>query len=569
MNNDLKPLASHFAKAAMPIVVTLSAWLVCACGGGGGSAGDAPFPGATPAGISVGTVTGFGSVIVDGVHYDDKKVTLGLDTPPTAPDAPASGVAVEVKLGQHVEVAFTGSEGNSAATSISVSAEIVGKVSAIVPDLVVAGQTVKVNADASTGPVTVFDGYASVADIKVGDRIEVHGLPTAASTVQATRIERRPSAEAWLRISGNVAALAVDGSFQLGGVTIKVDVNTRVLPAGGVVANGQRVAVWSDTAVVGNVVTAKVVRIKKTSDATSTDARLAGAITDCVAVCDASFKVAAISINAATATFVNGTKADLVNGKWVELRGTLDLTTGAVTATTVTFRKPETGNTDVSLKGAITDFVDLAHFKVRGVAVTTDGSTVTHPTCTAPLAQGTLVSISGAVSGFSVLAKTIDCLASAEGVSIEGKGIVVSVDPGAKTFTLGGDLFSKLTLSYGDATEFASGTTAANITVGTQLVINGSVTSGVVAVTRIGLADVLTTPPVPGIVVLETEGVASHVTLTGTAVSSFEIDGLAFTITTDSTVRTLDGGLVDGAKIHVLFKKVGNSNIVLLVNTKH
>ncbi|HEX7441218.1 MAG TPA: DUF5666 domain-containing protein [Caldimonas sp.] len=507
---------------------------------------------------------------MDGVHYDDKKVVAGIDAPPTAPDAPASGASVEIKLGQHVEVTFTGDESNSAATSISVSAELVGKVSAIAPNLVVAGQTVTVNSDAAAGPITVFDGYTSAADIAVGDRVEVHGTPSAAGVVQATRIERRPSAEAWLRISGNVAALAADGSsFQLGGVTIKVDAGTKVFPAGAALANGQRVAVWSDTAALANVVTAKLVRIRKTSAGAATDARLAGAVTDCTAPCDASFKVAAIAINAASAEFVNGSKADLANGKWVELRGTLDLTSGAISASRVTFRKVEAGKVDVSLKGAITDFVDLAHFKVRGVPVTTDANTVTNASCSAPLAQGSLVSISGAVTGFTVLAKTIDCLASADGVSIEGKGVVLTVDPVAQTFTLGGSLFSKVTLSYDATTEFAAGTSASDLKVGVQVEVKGSVAGGVVSVTRIGLAEVLSSSPGAGVAVLETEGVASKVTLTGGVVSSFEIDGLVFTITGESTLRTLDGAFVDGARIHVLFKKVGPTNVVLLVNTKH
>jgi len=50
---------------------------------------------------------------------------------------------------------------------------------------------------------------------------------------------------------------------------------------------------------------------------------------------------------------------------------------------------------------------------------------------------------------------------------------------------------------------------------------------------------------------------------------SFAIDGLSFAITTESIVRTLDGALVDGAQIRVLFKKASGTNVVLLVNTKH
>ncbi len=129
-------------------------------------------------------------------------------------------------------------------------------------------------------------------------------------------------------------------------------------------------------------------------------------------------------------------------------------------------------------------------------------------------------------------------------------------------------LFKNLTLSYSDATVFESGKTAADLKVGVALEVKGSVTAGVMSVGRIEFADA-PPAPVPGITVFETEGIASHVTKTGNVISSFDIDGITFAITTESAVRTLDGELVDGAKIHVLFKRVAASNVVLLVNTKH
>lgn len=554
----LQPIGMWLALAAASV-------LVAACGGGGTSASTD----VNPAGVSSGTVTGFGSIVVDGVHYDDKKVVLGIDSPASAPDAAASGAAIEIKLGHHVELTFTGAESSSSASSVTVSAEVVGKVSAITPDIVVAGQTIKVNSDAAAGPLTFFEGLGSAADIKVGDRLEVHGAPIALGVVQATRIELRPATDPWLRISGIVASLTGNpGTFQLGGATINVDASTKVLPTGATLANGQRVAVWSNTPAVGNAVTATFVRIKKSLLGTNTDARVSGAITDCTGVCDAAFKVGGIAVNASSAEFVNGAKTNLANGRWVELRGTADLSTGAIAATRVTFRSAAAIGLEVSLKGAITDFVDAAHFKVRGVAVTTDTTTVTGSSCTAPLAQGTLVSIGGAVSGMTVMAKTVACLTSLEGLSVEGKGTIATIDPVAKTFTIAGDLFSKVSLNY-SAAEFATGSTAVDLKVGALVKLKGTVTSGVVTVTRIGLADVPVTPPAAGIVVLESEGIASKVTKTNGTITSFAIDGLTFAITAESTVGTLDGALVDGAEIHVLFRKVAGTNVVLLVNTKH
>ena len=566
--------ASPISSRPLFVATLISTAILAACGGGGGSAGDASAPVAVaPAGpgMGSGTVTGFGSIIIDGVRYDDRRVVVSVDTAASAPDAPASGSAVDVKLGQHVSVTFTGAEANSAATKVEVSAEVIGRVTATAPALVVAGQTIIVNSDAGVGPVTVFEGYTSATDIAVDDRIEVHGLPLASGAVQATRIERRLATETWLRISGNVAALATDrSSFTLGGETVRVDANTKVFPTGATLANGQRVAVWSSTAAVANSVTASVVRIQKSGAADATEARLAGAVTDCAGACAASFKVGGIAIDASAAEFVNGVATDLVNGKWVELRGTLTLATGAIKATKVTLRRPEATVPAVSLKGAISDFVDAGHFKVRGVPVTTSANTVVGAACPNPLAAGTLVAVTGSVAGYTVLAKTIDCFTSTDGVSLEGKGPLLTFDPTAKTFTLAGELFRGLTLSYGDATVFQTSKSAADLRIGTVVEVRGSVTGTAMAVTRIGFADVLTVPPAAGVALFEIEGIASRVMLGNTgAVATFDVDGTTFTMTPESVTRQLDGAFVAGAKIHVVFKKVGPVNVVLLVNTKH
>ncbi len=543
-----------------------AALVLAACGGGGSSTSD----NGTVTGLSVGTVTGFGSIIVDGVRYDDRNVRVSVDTESGAPDDGGS-TQVEIKLGQHVELTFTGSESDSSANLVKVSAEIVGKVSAIAPDLVVAGQTVKVNADPALGPVTVFEGYASAADIAIGDRVEVHGAPTAAHTVQATRIERKPSLANWVRVAGNITGLATDGSsFKLGGLTVNVGSSTHIVPAKAVLAEGLRVVVWSNTPVVSDAVTATFIRVKHHQGTPIADARVAGAISDCTPTCDASFKIDGISVDASAATFVNGGKADLTNGRWVELRGTLDATTNTLVATRVVFRKLERLHEEVKLRGAITDFVDLTSFKVRGVPVTTDSSTAIGSSCaSSPLADGSLVAISGSVSGFKVLAKAIECFVSPDGFILEGKGKVLTLDPATKSFTLDGALFSGLTLSWNDTTRFADGKTAADLAVGAELEINGVVSGAAVSVTRIEFEDDSMPNPGPGIAIFETRGIASGVVKTDGKLTSFTVNGLAFTAAANIVVLESDGPLVDGANARVLFKKTSTGNVALLVKTDH
>ena len=543
------------------LATAATAALLAACGGGGGDASTTT----ASTGLGEGTVTGFGSIIVDGVRYDDRQVRISIDTESGAPDA--SAASATLKLGHHVALVFTGAESDSSASTVKVSAEIVGKVSAVAPELVVAGQTVKVNTDPAAGPVTVFEGYSSAADIAVGDRIEVHGVPTGVKTVQATRIERKPTADQWLRVAGTVAGLASDGSsFQLGGLTIQVAAGTRLVPAGAVLANGLRVVVWSDTAgnaTTGSTVVAKIVRVKRHQESMN-DARVAGAITDCTPVCDASFKVGGITVDASNATFVNGTKAQLANGRWVELRGTLDATTNTLVATRVVFRRLDRPHEEVKLRGAITDYVDATSFKVRGVPVTTDSTTTIGATCPSPLANGTLVALSGSVSGFKVLAKAIECFTSPDGFIVEGKGKVVTLDKAAKTFTLDGALFAGLTLSWNDTTRFADGKTADDLSVGAELEVNGVVSGTTVTLTRIELEDHVSNP-IPGVKLYETKGVASNVVLTGGKLASFTVNGLNFTADTALVVIAPSGAVADGATMRVMFKKTDAGNVALLV----
>ena len=537
---------------------------LAACGGGGSSTNSG-----SATGLSVGTVTGFGSIIVDGVRYGDRNVRVSVDTESGAPDEDAS-TQVEVKLGQHVELSFTGSEADSSASVVKVSAEIVGQVSAIAPDLVVAGQTVKVNTDPALGPVTVFEGYNSAADIAIGDRVEVHGTPTALHTVQATRIERKPSLANWVRVAGNITGLASDGSsFKLGGLTVNVDSSTRIVPAKAVLAEGLRVVVWSNAPVVSDTVTASFIRVKHHQGTPIGDARVAGAISDCTPTCDASFKVDGISVDASGATFVNGGKADLANGRWLELRGTLDTTTNTLVATRVVFRKLERLHEEVKLRGAITDFVDMTSFKVRGVPVTTDGSTTIGASCTSPLADGTLVALSGSVSGFKVLAKAIECFTSPDGFILEGKGKVLTLNLDTKSFTLDGALFSGLTLTWNDTTRFADGKTAADLAVDAELEINGVVSGTAVSVTRIEFEDDSMPNPGPGIAIFETRGIASNVVKTDGKLTSFTVNGLDFTAAANIVVLESDGPLVDGANARVIFKKTSTGNVALLVKTAH
>jgi len=226
------------------------ALLLAACGGGGGIGS-----GGTGA-AAMGTVDGFGSIFIGGERCDDIGARIEYDTVAGGPE-PAQA---EVKLGMRVEADLDGASSACKILVARIAPEVVGVVSATSP-LTVAGAQVLVNTDPLLGPVTVFDGYDSAADIALGDRVEVHGKAVAVSggvAIRATRIERKPTTDTWVRVAGVISNLnATTQTFTLGGLTVSYSVATTIVPAN-VADHVAAVAVFGNPSIrlLGNPLTA-------------------------------------------------------------------------------------------------------------------------------------------------------------------------------------------------------------------------------------------------------------------------------------------------------------------------
>ncbi len=85
--------------------------------------------------------------------------------------------------------------------------------------------------------------------------VEVHGQRNGSAEIQATRIELRPAASN-LRVAGTVTNFA-NGTFRIGGLTVRATQAT-IVPAGQTVADGRRVAVWTDLPLVSGELAARV-----------------------------------------------------------------------------------------------------------------------------------------------------------------------------------------------------------------------------------------------------------------------------------------------------------------------
>jgi hypothetical protein len=179
-------------------------------GGTGQPFGRSPGIGGT--GI-IGTITGFGSILVNGFEVDyasDQSVSSDEGTS-LHPDA--------LRVGQVVEVEADGDGQRVRARSIAVRHEVAGRIESIDREsgsLVVLGQTVS----ADKGIVADQKGprSRSLSDLAVGDSIDVSGLRRDDGVIVASRVDRLATSGSAL-IRGTVTAVDNEG-FTVDGLRI-------------------------------------------------------------------------------------------------------------------------------------------------------------------------------------------------------------------------------------------------------------------------------------------------------------------------------------------------------------
>jgi hypothetical protein len=181
------------------------------CGGGVGSEGTGSFASS----YSSGPISGFGSIVVNGVHYDESAASVADDDGQALDrGALALGMVVQVSAGA-VTTAANGTQVASAST-VRTARALVGPASALqaaAGRVQVLGQAVLVTAD-TVLPDSLVGGLAGVM---AGQVLEVYGFyDISRAAYVATRIAPAPAA-ALYRISGPVITVDGSQSFSLGG----------------------------------------------------------------------------------------------------------------------------------------------------------------------------------------------------------------------------------------------------------------------------------------------------------------------------------------------------------------
>jgi Domain of unknown function (DUF5666) len=334
---------------------------LAACGGGVETGGTGP----TGSSTIEGPITGFGSIVVGGVRFDDRGASVtDADDRAFARDALRLGMVVTVDSDRPV-VDASGTR-RATATRVRLGGDQLGPVQSIqlaAARVVVLGQTVQLT------PATAIEGVSGgLAALAVGDVLEVHGFPALGLLgvdMVATRIERRAAPAAAYRVRGiarDVNLAAAPPTLRVGAQTF--DLAGAAVPAG--LANGAVVRLSAATAARNGLwpVTAVAVDARLLDD--RDEAEIEGLITAFTS--PASFAVNGVTVDASGASFPDGV-AGLALGARVEVEGRL--AAGVLVASRVELRSDDEEREEgVDLRGAISAFnATTRTFVVRGVTV--------------------------------------------------------------------------------------------------------------------------------------------------------------------------------------------------------
>jgi hypothetical protein len=372
-------------------VASSASALLAACGGGGDDAGaTAPPTGdgtATTSSYTDGVISGFGSVIVGGVRFDDSAASVSdEDGVAMAAGALRLGHTIEIEGGR-VDRAV----GNALALRIRLNSEIKGPVEAVDAagsTFTVLGQTVLVTTS------TLFDETLSggLPAIALGAVVEVYGiLDPANGRVVATRIEAEDGATAY-KLRGRITGLDTAArTFSINAAVISyAGLPAGQLPPG--LANGQLVRVRLATAPVAGQWVATALRGGRRWPDAILEAKIEGIVTAFDS--SASFSVNGLPVNASAASFPDGTEG-IVLGARVEVTGTI--VEGVMQASQVEIEERRVpGPRQWDLRGEIgrLNTVDKT-FALRGITVWYGGEVDWRDGSESLLANGVRVRVRG------------------------------------------------------------------------------------------------------------------------------------------------------------------------------
>ncbi|NMM38138.1 MAG: hypothetical protein HHJ09_11580 [Glaciimonas sp.] len=420
------------------ILAPLSLALLAACGGGsstGSSVQNPPAPSLLSSTLYAGSVSGLGSIVVNGVRFE----TVGARVLEADDPYGTAAYTEQIRLGMTVAVEGSADDNNGTGTASTIRIDggmrgQVGAVDIAAGTLRVNGQTVKVDAS------TMMQGATGLAGIATTNWVEVYGLAQSDGSYLATRIEvygsrgglesSYPKASTFPVSLRGIVWTSASGSFTLhdgnnGTITVNYGA-ADVLPAGVGIAAGSSVRILANTAPDGNgaVLASKVLVLNPSNLSSANSAlsyiKLKGVVDSVVGN---TLVVSGTTVDISAAIKPAGA---IAKNQVIEVKGTLSK--GILLASKVEFDSRETLYTErqggsssnvgykQELYGMISGFdAALNTFVVQGVTVQSNSATRFEYGYT-KLANDVFVEVKGALQNGVLLASKIDV----KGVTVNG-----------------------------------------------------------------------------------------------------------------------------------------------------
>jgi len=315
-----------------------AALAVSACGGGYDDVASSGGTGGT--GVVFTGVMTKGSVIVDGVRFEDTAANVYVDDTLKSPADLRDGMVVRVN-GRLNDDGIQGT-----AERVEAQIEARGAIAAVFPAenpqrLVVFGQDVLVDDQ------TVYSGVANFNALTALQLVEVHGLRDASGRIHATRVEANPGQMGDSTVDEIRGAVSGAGtnptSFSIGTQQVSLASGAVIAPNGAVYQNGSVVEVHcARPCVVAGVFQASRIEVEDAEDAPFQPG--AGGRFDVEGLVSGfggspgSFSVAGTPVTTTASTaFRGGLSTDLANGMKVEAEGVWN--GAALLASRIEFRR--------------------------------------------------------------------------------------------------------------------------------------------------------------------------------------------------------------------------------------
>lgn len=378
------------------------AMLLGACGGdtktGSNGTGSVPQQTSDPLTAS-GTLNSSGPVGVGSITASDGTALIQLNVQ-------IGRAATDLRLGMQAEISgsISATTNGSSTLTVTTASTITAQSAAVGPISTInsaAGQLTLLSLTVQVDQNTILDGLSSMAALRIGDRIEVYGLPQATgSSILATRLILLPAnSSAPVELLG-IASNLTSNQFSLQG--IQVAAGSAQVFIGGILASPAPPLVS-----IGTNSRVRAIGSYDASSNTLTATQIVSGLTpvrndNSILVLDGLVQ----SVTGAGRFRLNDTDVDAIAvggtnalvGSRVQVRGRK--LAGVLVASEYRLITPSE-RTVFTVQGDVTDFASVAAFRVRGEAISANGATFTGGTA-ADLANGKRVRIR-AVAGAGVL----------------------------------------------------------------------------------------------------------------------------------------------------------------------